>query len=704
MADPQTQQEDGNPLIPTVFNKHFGGVDQASSLTDMADTSLYDALNFEGQENGRPTSRAGCDTFLTAPLTAKPTKIFDYQKTDGTQKILAWNGTRVDDITSGTASGILTGIASGGLVPGVTVNNDTLIWGDGVNPNKKYNGTNVWNLSVPTPAAFPTLNTAAAGSITTTVGQKYVVTFYNSTTGEEGNPYSSSDLTGAPSSGIITAKKVVVTCPSVPGSDPQVSHWRIYKTQDAGGTFFRHAEVAIATTTYDDNVLAPAFPNIQLEIDNDEAPLSEHFAEFQGSVFLVPTTDLTTLRFSKTGNNSSYPLGNEKYVGVNDNDTIIGIKNKNNLLWIMKRFSTWILSDKAQVPVKISNRGAVNKNAFDGSDQNFMSFASNGYIYKYTPTDFSLSEIRYQYRSSNIQRFLDGVNKEALSVIRCVSYITKTKTQTFFTVPYGSGVTKNNRVFVYDSNLSKLSERDESWWPFRFMFDISCMDLARVSGEDVILFGDEYGNVFKYPHDDGDGAQENGTSTGSNGAATLNDTTQTWTVDEFKGRYITIVEGTGAGGEGRITANTATQVTVTPSWFVVPDATSKYTIGGYKKEFYSNNKNFGLEAMRKKLRAVRVVARQSGDYDIDVIVKRDFDQSGGAILKKLNVGGSGGLWGSAIWGLFLWGATSVVRGRLKFSGKFNSVQVGFRNQYAGQSFSIEGFTTMHQDITLYTKK
>ena len=90
------------------------------------------------------------------------------------------------------------------------------------------------------------------------------------------------------------------------------------------------------------------------------------------------------------------------------------------------------------------------------------------------------------------------MNKEALSVIRCVSYITKTKTQTFYS-PIWFRVTKNNRVFVYDSNLSKLSERDESWWPFRFMFDISCMDLARVSGEDVILFGDEYGNVLNIP-------------------------------------------------------------------------------------------------------------------------------------------------------------------------------------------------------------
>ena len=85
--------------------------------------------------------------------------------------------------------------------------------------------------------------------------------------------------------------------------------------------------MAIATTTYDDNVLAPAFPNIQLEIDNDEAHFLSTSRSFRG-VFLVPTTDLTTLRFSKTGNNSSYPLGNEKYVSVNDNDTIIGIKTK----------------------------------------------------------------------------------------------------------------------------------------------------------------------------------------------------------------------------------------------------------------------------------------------------------------------------------------------------------------------------------------
>ena len=693
-------------IIPTPFYKHFIGIDQASSLTDMNDAAAYDCLNIEGEESGRLSSRPGCAQFLTARLSSSVLKIFDYQKTDGTQKILAWNGTRVDDITTGTASAVLTGISTGGLVPGVTVNNDTLVWGDGTNPNKKYDGTNVWALSVPAATAYPTLNTASAGSITTTVGQKYVVTFYNSTTGEEGNPYSVDDLTTAPTSGIIASKKVVVTKPATPSSDPQISHWRIYKTADAGGTFFKHAEVAIATTTYDDNTLDPT-TSTELEIDNDEAPLSEHWAEFQGSLFCVPTTDLTTLRRSKIGNNSSFPIDKESFVGVNDNDVIVGLKNKNNLLWIMKKFSTWVLSqhpDDGGIPVKVADRGAVHKYAFDGADQNVLSFASNASIYKYSPTEFALTEIRYNYRANNVQRILSDVNKEELSLVRCVNYIAKTKNQIFFAVPYGAGVDKITRVLVYDNGLAGLTERNESWWPFRFMFDLTSMDLARVDGEDVILFGDEDGNVFKYPEDDGDGAQENGTSTGSNTTTTLNDTTQSWATNELKGLYITITNGTSVLSERKILSNTATQVTISDPWDVTPDTTSEYTIGGYTKEYYSNWKNYGLESLRKVFRFLRVVARQTGNYTVDVIFKRDFDQGGGTIVNPLNISASSAEWGAVVWGTFLWGQSSVARNKIKFSGKFNSVQIGFRNKIAGQDFSIEGFTTHHQNAFLGTKQ
>jgi hypothetical protein len=76
-----------------------------------------------------------------------------------------------------------------------------------------------------------------------------------------------------------------------------------------------------------------------------------------------------------------------------------------------------------------------------------------------------------------------------------------------------------------------------------------------------------------------------GTSSGSNTATTLNDTTQTWAVNQFTGQTVTIDGGTNNGDVCQILSNTATQITIsacngTATWAVTPDATSAYRIGG----------------------------------------------------------------------------------------------------------------------------
>jgi RHS repeat-associated protein len=69
-----------------------------------------------------------------------------------------------------------------------------------------------------------------------------------------------------------------------------------------------------------------------------------------------------------------------------------------------------------------------------------------------------------------------------------------------------------------------------------------------------------------------------GTSTGSNTATTLNDTSQTWTVNQWAGKFVAIISGTGVTQVRMIVSNTATQLTITPAWDTIPDATSHYRI------------------------------------------------------------------------------------------------------------------------------
>src|SRR5262249_17221898 len=148
---------------------------------------------------------------------------------------------------------------------------------------------------------------------------------------------------------------------------------------------------------------------------------------------------------------------------------------------------------------------------------------------------------------------------------------------------------------------------------------------------------------------------------------TLVNSNETWITDAFKGLYVVIIGGTGSGQERKIASNTATTLTVTSEWITTPDSSSQYTIGGYSKEWFSNWKNFGLEAGRKVLRYLRIVGRQGGNWSVDVIFKRDFDQGSGSVkVKSFNLAGSGSLWGQVLWGFFLWGAATVVRNKLKF--------------------------------------
>ena len=99
---------------------------------------------------------------------------------------------------------------------------------------------------------------------------------------------------------------------------------------------------------------------------------------------------------------------------------------------------------------------------------------------------------------------------------------------------------------------------------------------------------DDNGNVTLYLYDNLDRrvAQSQqltvslatGASTGGNTATTLNDTTQAWAANQWKGDSVQITAGTGAGQVRTITSNTATQLVVGAAWTTIPDATSTYRV------------------------------------------------------------------------------------------------------------------------------
>ena len=102
--------------------------------------------------------------------------------------------------------------------------------------------------------------------------------------------------------------------------------------------------------------------------------------------------------------------------------------------------------------------------------------------------------------------------------------------------------------------------------------------------EDIDLAGHiNVGTItIKAMNKDNEELYDNGTATGG-GSNYLDDTSKSWSADQFNGGKIFIYDGTGEGQIRDISDTTATRITVSSNWDTNPDSTSRYVILGLVK-------------------------------------------------------------------------------------------------------------------------
>lgn len=83
------------------------------------------------------------------------------------------------------------------------------------------------------------------------------------------------------------------------------------------------------------------------------------------------------------------------------------------------------------------------------------------------------------------------------------------------------------------------------------------------------------------------------TSTTDGAHALLNDATQTWTVNDLRGRYVTVTSGSGSGEYHLITSNTATQLSLAAPFTAAPTGASVYAIRTPGPVFTGSNSYVG---------------------------------------------------------------------------------------------------------------
>lgn len=172
-------------------------------------------------------------------------------------------------------------------------------------------GTTIDRVGIVPPSLPATLNNAtSSGSITLSVGTRYVLTFRDSTTGLESDWSTPSDLIGP-----YTSKQIVINIPTF--TQQNWDKIRIYRYLDGGSFPYLVAEVAAGTTSYTDNTADASLTTRADSRYNKACPPSQAYlcCKYAQCIWYVDGSNPYKLVFSKPYTGSDVDL---EYFPVNN--------------------------------------------------------------------------------------------------------------------------------------------------------------------------------------------------------------------------------------------------------------------------------------------------------------------------------------------------------------------------------------------------
>jgi hypothetical protein len=211
---------------------------------------------------------------------------------------------------------------------------------------------------------------------------------------------------------------------------------------------------------------------------------------------------------------------------------------------------------------------------------------------------------------------------------------------------------------------------------------------------DLVIRGDNYGYLWEENAQEGEGSLEYSYASSAT-STSLTLTGSTWTADVYKGCYVEILSGTGAGQRRLITANDATSITVA-TWDTTPDTTSEFTIGGIDFWYVHKWDNYGASSLDKRLKYVDIYLDNLGSYPItcfawfNFVKTEDTDESTPQLEQSL--------WDVANWDEENWDSEFVNQRliRTPVSKIHDYSTFGIRHKPAGQPVIFKGYAKVFQ--------
>lgn len=316
-----------------------------------------------------------------------------------------------------------------------------------------------------------------------------------------------------------------------------------------------------------------------------------------------------------------------------DDDEITGLIPRGAYLFVMTDRHRYALSFARQPRIDanvslIDDRGLLNQRCWTSFDDMVFCLDESGpYAFvgagKSLPLDDAIHDL---WRNDTI----DLSKKDKFFVV-CDRDQERVK---FFVSFAGDTDDLPTRALVYNV-------RTQTWDRFQYPQQIGCAVQVRIDGALRLLLGGENSDIHLSEEGTTDvvTAEIRGTATAAT-ASTLTDSTAAFT-DAVLGAPVYLYEGTGKGQWRKITARTATELTVSPDWTTTPSTDSKYLVGAVQWSWKSGRLPY-VRSEENNERSVRLAFNPtSGDYRADLRFYQNYDASPEAHVAPLdNQGGS----------------------------------------------------------------
>lgn len=467
--------------------------------------------------------------------------------------------------------------------------------------NPRFDGTDIHPTGGKAPAAAPVVAAGAAGNLTG--AYRAVYTHYSSTRGIETDP---SPVSAEQD---LTAEKLAVTM--IANTDTAFDQFRIYRTRASGERYFLEVTTAVnpySCDTTDANLTGDEVGEAGEDKDSIGEVCRCIWEVPDGRIAIANGVTSGLKKRIWTSYDKDTPESFPDYCDAgaeNGAAILVGLKMGDDSavicedgVWVMdttcstcRRHPTAVGGVGPWCAAEVPGRGVVYASwrgihLLTGSTVRRVSAALD-------PTWAALEDDWLYYCSV----IYDPVSEQVLVSV-CET----------------AAGTVNDVVYALD--VRTLDWKDPRWVRFSLRLDATACNSA-IRPQDRVVYGAlaGSGHICNLHSGTNDAAGTSGTRSGTataGAAATLTDTGASFYIigSCLKGVSLDIVAETGAGQTREISSNTATELTVSVAWSVIPDDTSEYAVGLIDLKLHGGEIDCGFPNLTKRFTDLQLELEQ----------------------------------------------------------------------------------------------